>query len=235
MCKIKKYTEDMQSHLNSVLFRFDSYLLEDDKNDAIKTLRDIFGGSPAESFMNDYLQQKLDVDSIASVHDISITEVLNTTVLILRGVKIDDYECEIFVHKYFIALFFRTNGIDLSLLQKRVGDNIVKLAQPVESLCIRLSYSINISNKEIWNVIDKTAFPIMDESVYNGRYTDSALKGNISIDLTRTISPASQSEFSDIVIQTMAFTSLNNMNNSIESIKNMIGLSTEEITRCFIE
>lgn len=235
MCKIKKYTEDMQSHLNSVLFRFDSYLLEDDKNDAIKTLRDIFGGNPAESFMDEYLQQILDVDSIASVHGISITEVLNTTVLMLRGVKCEDYECEIFVHKYFIALFFRTNGIDLSLLQKRVGDNIVKVAQPVESLCIRLSYSINISNKELWNVIDKTAFPIMDESVYNGRYTDSALKGNISIDLTRTISPASQSEFSDIVIQTMAFASLNNMNNSIESIKNMIGLSTEEITRCFIE
>lgn len=238
MCKIKEYSPLMQSYLNSVFLRFDNYLLEEDKNRTILTLREIFGGNPTESYLDEYLQHILDVDGIASTHDISITEVLRTTVLILRDITLEECKCEIFVHKFFIAFYFEKEGIDLNNLRNVLELKLkeIKMNIPIEDLCIRLFYLIaNIHNEQLWSIIDKSAFPIIEGNSYNGRYTDSTSRDNISIDLTRTISPSEERGYSNIAIQTMAFASFDFINGSNEIIKTMIESSKEEITRCFSE
>ena len=112
----------------------------------------------------------------------------------------------------------------------------IKMNIPVDDLCIRLFYLIkNTRNDLLWSIIDKTAFPIIEGNLYNGRYTDSSSRDNISIDLTRTISPSEESGYSNIAIQTTAFASLDSINDSDGIIEVMIESSKEEITRCFSE
>lgn len=240
MCKIKEYTKSMQQSLISVMLRFDTYLLEDEKEGVIKMLRNVFGGNITESFMSEYLQQVLDIDSIALLHNSTITDILKTHVLILDDVKISNYVCQIFVHKYFIAIYCKDGGIDIPILkneiisqvQKQITDKSYDL--PAEYLCIRLLHHLNeLNNQELWGILDKSAFSVIDAVTFNGRYTDTSSRDSINIDLTRTISPSEKEGCSNIAIQTMACVSLKYLSQSIEYLDTMLDLSKEEISRCF--
>lgn len=239
MCRIKRYSQCIQDTLISVMLRFDTYLLEDDKECVIKILRDTFGGNLAELNMDDYLQQKLDVDSIALIHETSITEVIRTPALILKDIRFEGSICDIYVHKYFISLYCETRQtykIDLSNLQQTIKNRIVDNKNDISiiSCCVRMFHSVaNLKNEDLWDVLDKSAFPIIEGNIPNGRYSDTLTRENVNIDLIRTISPSQEEGLSDIYIQAMTFVSLENIRQSIEYIDNMFQFSKEEVSRCF--
>ena len=61
----------------------------------------------------------------------------------------------------------------------------------------------NLKNEDLWDVLDKSAFPIIEGNIPNGRYSDTLTRENVNIDLVRTISPSQEEGLSDIYIQAM--------------------------------
>lgn len=237
MCKIKAYTDKMNQYLSTIMCRFDTYLLDKDIQSITDLLRGKFGGMLYDSNFSDDLQQDLDVDGIAEMNDMSISEVVRTPVLIIRNAQIEDCFFNLYIHKYFIAFF-------ASVDEKTNSDLVIQTLKsvlgtlgdvPVNDMILRLFYSLpSVKNTDLWNVLDRTAFPVMDGGIINGNYSDSFDKDDISVDLNRMITPAVEGGKSNVYIQTLSFVECEHICCIEERIGNIIESSQEEISRCFV-
>ena len=189
---MKVYSDKMQTLLKYALIRFDTFLLNQDVEKYTSILRECFGGSIKEISFNEILEQFIDIDSVADTHNISITKVLQSNSIQLSELRIGQIQFDIIVNKFFIA--FLTNKIDGNIEDSLspICDAIKKMLETANldlDLFLRLNYSVEKkSPDELWNICDRSAFPIMEGGNYSGQYTDSTEIDNTFIDLSRTIS-----------------------------------------------
>lgn len=236
MCKIKEYTNAMHSNLTSVLLRFDTYFLYDEYSKHAAILNEWFGGTPSEILFDEISNQLLDVDSIAELHDTFLNTVMSSKLIRIKSARLDDIECDIYINPYFVAFDIIINGKSIEELINIIREAYIKKTEINLLFCyFRLIYSVcKVSQDLIWEICDRSAFPIMEEGGYSGQYTDSTEKEDVSIDLSRLISPSDkESSLTDIIIQSKAICPVSNMKEATEVMDKLILLSKNEISRCF--
>lgn len=236
MCKIKPYNETMNKCLNSILLRLDTYLLYEEIQKVALKLKELSHGIPSENIFDEINEQIIDIDSVAELHDTYINKILESNIIYLRNSNINGVECDIYVNMYFIAFKITPNGReDIEYLVSQILTGLSELSLSIIFSYLRLNYSIHDkTSDEIWEICDKTAFPIMDGERYTGQYTDTTERNGVYIDLSRTITPTTEpNKKYDVNIQTKAILSTKNINDISEKIHNVITVSKEEVSRCF--
>ena len=154
----------------------------------------------------------------------------------LKNAFIDGVEMGIYLNKYFIAFDIPSYGKSIESLIASVKDNYLnRFNFPVIGGYLRLNYSLqNIANDDLWNICDKSAFPILEDTGYNGNYSDLIVRDGISIDLSRTISQTEENiDRSDIVIQTKAIVQVQDLKGIDMNIMEVVSQSKKEVSRCF--
>lgn len=241
MCRIKEYSKMMQSHLGSILLRFDTYLLYDDFNKCATKLKEISNGIPSDVPFDEINEQLIDIDSVAELRDTYINKVIETDLVSLTGARLNEIKCDIYVNPYFIAFSISSDGASIETSVENITATAINVFQElgihVNDIYLRLNYFVDKrTDADLWNICDKSAFPVMEGNGYNGQYTDSIIRDGIFLDLTRTISPSDEKinpELSDVIIQTKAVLTVSATENIAECIKNVVKLSKDEVTRCF--
>lgn len=239
MCKIKEYSETMHRYLNSVLLRLDTYFLREDLSEHAKLLKDLTNGIPSEIPFDEINGQLIDIDSVAILHDTYLNTILEskTMVCITHG-NLNGTECDIFLNKYFIAFY-----IPIEAKRQTIEDSINAIREvymnrhniPLLFSYLRLNYSVErCGKKDLWEICDRSAFPVMEGNVYNGQYTDSIERNGMYIDLSRTISPSdAKSALYDVNIQTKTLFPVSDIKGATEKIPSAVKESKDEISRCF--
>ena len=237
MCKVKPYSDVMQKYLNSVLLRLDTYFLYDDYLKQAKVLQELSNGIPSEIPFDEILEQQIDVDSVADLHDTYINKILDSTLIRLRDADFNGFRCDVFVNTYFIAFLIKSNNVTdpykaIEAIKKEYLD---RYDFPLQFSYLRLNYSVLKHKPEsLWTICDRTAFPIIQETEFNGRYTDSIEKDGVFIDLSRSISPSEpKSEELDVNIQTKAILQTFDLKSLAVNILNVAEISRQEVSRCF--
>lgn len=223
----------MQSYLDHVLLRLDTYLLYDDYKKHTQELKNLSNGTPSEIFFDEGNMQLIDIDSVADLHNTYINKILETNMICLKNGQLSDIKCDIYVTPYFVTFYIPSNGKPIEKIIHTINETYIKeIKIPLLFGYLRLNYSICKQSKEnIWTICDKSAFPIMEDEDYSGQYTDSTERDDVYIDLSRTISSSDkESRLVDINIQTKAIFSISNIT---EQIPKVIELSKREISRCF--
>ena len=136
---------------------------------------------------------------------------------------------------YFIAFKITPDGKNIEDLVSRILTGISELNLSLIFGYLRLNYSIlDKTPDEMWEICDKTAFPIMDGERYSGQYTDTIPHDDVYTDLSRTISPSNiQDNKCDVNIQTKAILPITGITGLSERIHDVIRVSKDEISRCF--
>lgn len=180
----------------------------------------------------------MDVDSVADLHGTYINKVLHTELICLDDCKIAGKTFRIFVNSYFVAFEIYDPGTDLkdmigSIVGKYMGDSNV----PLSYLYLRLNYSVDRKHPDqLWQICDRSAFPVMEGGEYTGQYTDSREVENIFLDLSRFISPTERgSDELDVTIQTKAVMPVGAGDNVVDDVMSTLVKSESEVTRCFKE
>lgn len=237
MCKIKEYSDKMQSHLESVLLRIDTYLLQEDLSKQLFILRDLFGGTPSEIPFDEITQQTIDIDSVADLHDAYLNNILDSNIIYcLKNASVEGINQDIYLNKFFVAFYVQSNKYHIENIILSIKDTYFQKQDiPTIYSYLRLNYHLeNIPNKELWDICDKSAFPIMEEVDYNGKYTDTIERDKIFIDLSRSISPCnSDAGRYDVNIQTKTIFAAPILNEVKGRILDAARQSKNEITRCF--
>lgn len=239
MCKIKEYSDNMHSCLTSVLVRFDTYLLPNDINEIFGSLKNKLRAIPSEILFDDINEQIIDIDSVAVLHNVYLNNVLDSNgMFFLKDACHDGIGMDIYINKFFIAFNVQSNKhcIEDSIKSiESIESDILKEFGVLPEYCyIRLNYSkTEIKGADIWKLFDKSAFPVMEDRDYNGRYIDTISKKDIEVDLSRSISTSGEGNRMDINIQTKAIFRIENPNEISERIKDAILISKDEVSRCF--
>ncbi len=237
MCKVKPYSDAMQSYLTSVFLRLDTYFLYDDFREQAKLLKELSNGIPAEIPFDEILEQQIDVDSVADLHDTYINKILDSDLIRLSNASINGMICDVFVNTYFIAFLFKAGNIpDPQQVVEAINQAYLqKYNYPLQFSYLRLNYSVLKQEPgNLWNICDRSAFPVIQEGEYNGRYTDSIERNGVFIDLSRSISPSEpKSEEIDVNIQTKAVLQSFDLRGVSLNIGEVTELSKQEISRCF--
>lgn len=238
MCRVKKYSEKMRQYLTAALLRLDTFLLYDDFLRQPEILRKLFGGHPSSPSFNDLIAQAVDVDSVADLHGTYINKVLDSELIFLEGCRLAGKTFNIFVNTYFIAFDITDPGSDLNdLIGDIVGKYLTVSGLSLSYAYLRLNYSVDRKKADqLWQICDRSAFPLMEGGEYTGQYTDSREIENIFMDLSRFISPSEKgSEQLDVTIQTKAVISIGAENNVADDVMSALAHSEIEVTRCFKE
>lgn len=237
MCTVKSYNDSIHSYLDAVLLRIDTYLLPDDYDKYTILLKDLSNGIPSKIQFNEINEQLIDIDSVAELHNTYINRILMSDLTLLSKANLNNIDCDIYVNPYFIAFYIPSKSIKI---EKAIGAIkeifLSKYEMPLDFGYLRLNYSVNKKTEnDIWNICDRSAFPVLKEIGYNGQYTDSMkYDDDVYLDLSRTISPSDvDSNLLDINIQSKAVFPVSAMKGVADKIMNVIELSKNEITRCF--
>ena len=236
MCRTKSYNDCMQSFLDAIVLRLDTYLLPNDYDNVATRLRDLTGAVPSNIQFTEINEQIIDIDSVAQLHNAYLNKILMSDLILLSHAKLQDIECEIYVNPYFIAFEIPSRSIKIEKAVSSVRESILtKLDFPLDFGYLRLNYSVNKKNKdEIWNICDSSAFPILDVNASSGQYIDSMKSDEFFIDLIRAISPSeAESDLVDINIQSKVIWEVEDINMITNRIMEVAELSKKEITRCF--
>lgn len=227
----------MQKHLDSILLRLDTYFVYDDYQKHAQMLMDLSRGLPSPVPFDEIMIQQLDVDSVAELHDTYINKILDSDLIRLRQADLSGVKCEIYINTYFVAFLFSVKDGDIS---PDIAMNAVKQAYleqfklPLIFSYLRLNYSVGTPSLEkMWEICDRTAFPILNEEVCDGRYTDSNQKDAVFIDLTRSIFKEKESPAVVVNVQSKAVNQTSDLREAAESIMNMVEISQMEVSRCF--
>lgn len=237
MCRIKEYNENMQNHLESVLLRIDTYLLPEDLSKQLTILRDLFGGTPSEIPFDEITQQIVDIDSVADLHDAYLNNILDSNIIYcLKNASLGGINQDIYLNKFFVAFYVQSNEYRIEDIILSIKDTYLKTQNiPTIYSYLRLNYHLeNIPNTKLWNICDRSAFPIMEEVDYNGKYTDTIERESIFIDLSRSVSPYNPgSDGYDVNIQTKTIFEAAMLKEVDKLIWDAALQSKNEVTRCF--
>lgn len=237
MCRIKEYKEEMNKYLTSMVLRLDTYLLPDDIESVLHSLRDKSRGIPSEILFDDINEQIFDIDSVAELHNAYINTILDTKkIYTLKNANFNGIELDIFLNKFFIAFEISKNDQNVEDAINAIGGAFLKsYDMPIDFCYLRLNYSkIGIGNDNLWNVFDKSAFPVMDGAQYNGLYVDTVSYNDIDLDLIRSISSSSEDAgSSNVNIQTKAIFQTKSTADTSDKVLEVVSFSKREATRCF--
>lgn len=242
MCKVKNNTEKIGKYQRGINIRFDYYSVPGSVTKVVGIL------APGTNYENrkptEEKMQIVDYDSVASSMDMTITELLFHAVHIMTC---DGGRYTIFVHRNYVSVDFRTEGMDgnaaiikgaAKILYHFLGEG--EEGFNIQDVCCRVNlFTPEISNDTIWTVLDQSAFPVMEGSkVVNGNYVDTYEVENYYIDLLRNIRP-SAAEKNDVVVSTTAMCDYEKLAAMIAEqglegvLKDMLDKSVNEITRCY--
>lgn len=226
----------MHHYLDSVMLRIDTYLFPEDLESIFQKLQEIFKGRPSEISFDEIIMQIIDIDSVAEMHDSYINNILDSKkVYLLNNANYLGIEQDIYLNKFFIAFNIKVSNQKIEDIIKAIEDSFSRLERINPLYCyLRLNYSlVHIKKDEIWNICDRSAFPIMEGLQYNGQYTDTIQIHDFYIDLSRTISNNNDDNDVDVNIQTNAIFSTSSLQEVSEKIGDAVCLSINEISRCF--
>lgn len=237
MCKIKEYKDATNKYLNSILLRLDTYLLPDDIEKVLYDLRDKSKGTPSEIPFDDINEQIIDIDSVAELHNAYINTILDTKkIYTLKNTDFNGVELNIYLNKFFIAFEISKNDQNIEDAVNAIRNSFLNTYNmSIDFGYLRLSYSnVDIDNNNLWNVFDKSAFPVMDGAQSNGFYVDTVSDNNIDLDLIRSISPSSEyAGSSNVNIQTKAIFQTKSTAETSDKVLDAVSFSKREATRCF--
>ncbi len=237
MCRIKEYSDKMQNHLESVLLRIDTYLLSEDLSKQLSILRDLSGGTPSEIPFDEITQQTIDIDSVADLHDAYLNNILDSNIIYcLKNASLKGINQDIYLNKFFIAFYVQSKEYNIEDIILSIKDTYFQKQDiPTIYSYLRLNYHLeNIPNIELWNICDRSAFPIMEEVDYNGKYTDTIERDKIFIDLSRSISLYNpDADQYDVNIQTKTIFAAPMLKEVDKLILDAAQQSKKEVTRCF--
>ena len=152
---------------------------------------------PENRMLNTYDQELLDLDSISSVLDVTLEEVLRKPVAVFTKTQIAGYQARIYISEYFFFISINITDdkplkgfedvckglyriLDVVLKQK-AAFSIRRLSTTVFAPCI-----IDIQDIEKNLKIDY--FPIIKERGLNARYAEKSDNGHYMTDVIRDVS-----------------------------------------------
>lgn len=242
MCKRKDNLAKIKRFQQSLNFRMDYYAVPKSLRQLVDDLYK--GGVYEERKPTEDEMQIIDFDNVASCMNTSITELLYHNCHIISG--LDEGKCTIFIHKNFISIQYDTTSSDdnvkvcdyvRSVFSQVVGSGRFNIQ---DVFCKTLFACVDISKTDVWNVFDKTAFPVMEEAnMINGSYVDSHQCDSYFIDLSRNISPNTEGKY-DVIVSTSALcdeglSQLNEGGKLEQLLDGILKESLNEISRCFTE
>lgn len=152
---------------------------------------------PEKRMLNTYDQDLLDLDSISSVLDVTLEEVMRKQVAVFTKAKIAGYPARIYVSEYFFFISIsitddrHLEGFDdickeLSMIldvvfKQKASLSVRRLSTIVFAPCI-------IDIEDVENNLNIDYFPIIKEKGLNARYAEKSDVGNYMSDVVRDIS-----------------------------------------------
>lgn len=242
MCKVKNNIEMIGKYQRGINIRLDYYSVPGSIKKVVGLLAP---GTVYENRMpTEEEMQIVDYDSVARSMDMTITELLFHPVHIMTD---DGERYTIFVHRNYVSVDFRTEGMDENATIIREAARILNCflgegeeGFNIQDVCCRVNlFTPEISNDTMWTILDQSAFPVMEDSkIVNGNYVDTHEVGNYYIDLLRTICPLSEG-ICDVAVSTTAMCDYGSLSVLIADqglegvLKDMLDKSVNEITRCY--
>lgn len=153
-------------------------------------------GVPEKRLMTTYDQELLDTDSISSVLEVTIEEILQRQVMVFTKALIAGCQARIYVSEYFSFINININENaplesydnickELKVLAEKIftqkdGFDLKRLTTTVFAPCI-------IGTQDIENTLNTKYFPIIEEKGVNARYAEKYSSGYFTTEVIRDI------------------------------------------------
>lgn len=152
-------------------------------------------GIPEKRLMTTYDQELLDTDSISSVLEVTIEEILQRQVMVFTKALIAGYQARIYVSEYFSFLNISINESALesfdnickelkmlveNIFTQKGGFDLKRLTTTVFAPCI-------IDTQDIENNINTKYFPIIEDKGVNARYAEKYTLGFLTTEVIRDV------------------------------------------------
>ena len=251
MCKIKLYTPQMNERKDSFSLCLDFYSMPSFRDDFVKSAKEKlnFGGF-AERLLTEYEKQLIDIDSICSVLNNSIDEIISKKVYKLEHLNIENGNVDLYVSPYFVFVYCEWNNDNkdafnvlapiIDLLKER------KLDMDIQNIAFTMNFKIGTDNANLWKIFDPNAFPTFDESTMTtGRYADSHQYDSAIVDLVRDVRIGVNEMQDGQIIEPWYFVHIKSVGNllnagrffkenSIELLEDLYKKTRDEATKCFM-
>ena len=245
MCKRKNnhhIISDLQTGAN---FRLDYYAIPGAIGETVALLAQKYGLVYEKRNLTELEMQIVDYESVASCLGMSLTELMWHPCHLLFDNTGGESKHIVYIHRNFISVQVNTNNSKENGDVLEFTEKVFKEIQPIEKfnvqdLYCKMSFSkLGIGKKDLWSILDKTAFPMMEDSlVINGNYVDTHKVCDFFIDLSRNLSPKDDNTY-DVVVSTSALCDGFSYHKATEGkgikalLKDIMDESIGEVTRCF--
>lgn len=194
MCRIKPYAKQMDEKQTSVMFRFDFYSMPSFRNLFVEEAKKLL---PTQGFTERLLteeeKQIINIDSVCSILDNSIEEVVSKKVYKLEVAPCqEEGKIDLYVGPYFLYVYCTrelNKGLPWSRLQE-IFDLLAQYSRDIDlqNVACSVVFQATTNGEEMWRIFDHDAFPTLDVSTMTvGRYADSHQYEDITVELVRVV------------------------------------------------
>ena len=242
MCERKDYNGNVSRYLENIVCRIVYASFPDFIARYVAYFKEEFPDvSFRERVLTQVEEQILDVDTVASILNITLEDVLKEKVYVLNS-RIEGFDFTVFIGRQYLAIILSVQGKSISeeclaALAKMLNTQSIKDNIEIVNFNCKASHSMAAQTEdELKEILDINVFKGIEADIKNSRYIDSYLRGEYYIELTR--------ELRDILFDNQTsgvyanvLCSLNAKNKDIytlDDIKNYLDILKEETTQCFI-
>lgn len=250
MCRLKPYTKQMEEKNTSVAFRFDFYSMPSFRNKFVENAIKAFDKRGfTERLLTEEEKQTINIDTVCSVLDNSIEEVVSKKVYKLEGISCSDgNEIDLYISPYFLFIYFKRKK-DKDVPWDSLQDIFNLLAQykeeiDLQNISCNVVFQAETDEDGLWHVFDHDAFPTLDtDTMTVGRYADSHKYADMTVELVRIVRIGKNRQPDGTEIDPCYFVNITSIgslhdndllgNRHNERLNELYAKACEEATKCF--
>lgn len=248
MCRKKAYTVNMSQFAEDLNIRIIYSSLPDFMRQYMVQIRE---GNKDCSFRERIITQEeaqiINVDDISVELDITIEDIISKKVYVINDFPdFTDYESTLYVGTYFTAFIFRLKGQRFNEQHIDKIANLLNMSAfttllDITSYTCRLFHAVVVAKDDVWNVLDKEAFPNLGTHPINRQLSETYknVKYDFNIDMKRDLrkvtNEADEEAYASHILTMVYLPVPSDGKQSSQCIKDAIQTAEEETTLCFSE